>query len=262
VKLTPFFGFLFLLVGLACTRSSAGPVPSSAVTPPAVVPDSVHPVQMPRRLQWSPRSYQLRITVQTLQRDSAAGDSADRQTILHRLPEASVLGAWLRFESTADTTAYLRVRVDSSTGFQIATDTSCITRPPELTPILLKQLLIPEEASSLMSGSGMTDTLEYRSCLQGISASSTVIFRWNHIQSQPDSLRIQVRYSGTTRADSSRFLPMHLEATLTGESTLLLYGFPLEVQRLDSELQSVIRAHSTQRSQEFEQRVRYQLWSR
>jgi hypothetical protein len=260
---------------LALLLSSCAPsrTPGAAAPGPLVIPPSRDSVVMTpvTPLTWSSGVFRISIEARTAQADSTATDSLRRHGTVRLIPDVQGLLTVLRFEAAGDsadsaTTAsashVIRLTVDSTgkSALRELLTTACTARLPELSPLLVRQLVFPVDPRVFTQQTYVTDSLVYSSCIQGIQVQSLIELQWNRSPVQPSELELHlgVRFKGRVLADSSRRLPMRLTGSLSGTSSLVFLRRNLGLQEARSTAMFDLEAASGgTRRQRFTQTVTY-----
>jgi hypothetical protein len=207
-----------------------------------------------------------------VQADSAAADSLTRETTVSLLPSPAGTETVLLFKPaaapgdslSAPVERSVRMRVDL-TGHSELLDQfsgSCLVRPPEISPLFLRQLIYPGGISSSKTGGVFVDSLSYATCVQGVRVVSALELQWTPSISGPEQdLAVTVRIRGRVYADSSQRLPMTLNGTVTGHSSLVFRRDTRQLERLESDISSELDATMGARRQQFTQSVSYRATS-
>lgn len=260
-----------LLGGIILGACMPAPAPGPASPAPALPePSADSAVSITRAHRWSLAAFRIEIIAQTTQADSAAVDSLRRQATVRMTPEQDGSKIVLVFEATGDsadtmsvpTSRVTRLGVDSSGRFLLRDiePAQCVGRLPEISPLLVRQLVPPSDPQFLGRANQSTDSLAYSTCIQGVRVQSSIVFRWTRVPSQPGErgTRLNVVITGRVQADSSRQLPMRFAGTISGNSSVVFSESTSEFLTLQSIVRTQLEAIAgTTRHQRFSQTVTY-----
>lgn len=262
---------LLLLAGIILGACAPGGTPSPESPAPVVLeslPDSMASATRP--FKWSSAVFRVEVDARTTQADSAAVDSLRRQGTVRLTPDQDGSRIILAFEATGDTTtttssSTIRVShlVVDSTGqvaFRELEGAPCVGRLPEISPLLIRQLVLPSDPRNFAEENRGTDSVIYVSCVQGVRVQSFIELQWTKERLQPDvrGLQFQIQITGRIQADSSRQLPMRMTGTIRGTSKVVFSESTLELIRLESVVESNLEATAgAARHQRFSQTVTY-----
>jgi hypothetical protein len=259
-----------LLSACAPSRTPGAAAPASVVIPSSR--DSV--VAAPGApFTWSPSVFRVSIEARTAQADSTAADSLRHQATVRLTPETQGSLTVLRFESAGDSTRnaagtsdaqVIHVTVDSGEkpAVREVLATECAVRLPELSPLLVRQLVFPVNPRVFTQQTQVTDSLVYSSCIQGVQVRSLIELQWTRSSVPPNDLELHwgVQFKGRVLADSSRRLPMRLTGNLSGTSSLSFLRQNLNLQEARSTVIFDLEAASGRnRHQRFTQTVTYHV---
>lgn len=260
---------IILLLILGCvSRPTAG---TGSVPVPSDVPrDSINNKEIFPPSIWREYQFNVAMRVHTAQDDSAAADTLIRNAVVTVVPQIVDSTTVLLFQadaqpgdtSTVETIGRGQIRVDARGNSSIVKDSTeiCSARLPEVSPILIRQLIYPAGPDVLHPGSSFTDSLKYSSCIQGVRVHSTIEIQWTRASTQvDDGVRLSARLQGRIHADSSRQLPMTLTGIIAGTSSLLFEQQTLELKDLRFEVTSQLNAQAKGRHQHFTQLVLYHV---
>lgn len=262
---------VLLLTGIGLSACAPGGTPSPESPAPVVLePPTDSSGSTTRPFKWSSAAFRVEIDARTTQADSAAVDSSRRQATVRLAPEQDGSRTILAFEATGDTTTItdsstIRVThlVVDSTGrfaFSDLEPTQCVGRLPEVSPLLVRQLVFPLDPQIFARQNRVTDSLIYSSCVQGVRVQSFIELQWTkeRPRSEAGGLQLQARITGRIQADSSHKLPMRLTGTIRGSSTAIFSEATFELTRLNSVIESELEATAgATRRQRFTQSVTY-----
>ncbi len=260
-----------LLGGIILGACMPAPAPIPASPAPAIPePSTDSAVSITPAPKWSSAAFRIEIVARTTQADSAAVDSLRRQATVRMTPEKDGSSTILAFEATVDSAGMMSssaIRVThlavDSTGRFLLRDTEpaqCAGRLPEISPLLVRQLVPPTGLQSLQRVNQSTDSLAYSSCIQGVRVQSFIVLRWIRVPSQPGvrGTRLDVVIAGRVQADSSRELPMRFAGTISGNSSVVFSESTTELLTLESSIHTQLDATAgTARHQRFNQTVTY-----
>jgi hypothetical protein len=257
---------LLILNTCASPRTSGAPVPGPQVVQPSV--DSTL-AETRCSIQVAPGRIQSFHRRRTEQADSTATDSLRRHARIRLIPvQDSVLT--LTFETIRDSTdttsvvamSRLTMNPNGRSSALTASTEECVMRPPEVSPLLVRQLVYPADPRLFAVKGRFIDSLTYSSCIQGVRVQSDIELEWTRSPVQPDNvlLYLELRLNGRLQADSTRSFPMNLSGTLKGTSMLTFNREGLYLHELRSRITSDLEAISgTSRRQRFAQVVAYHV---
>lgn len=262
--------FLGILVGCASTPVPRDSRPSTA--PSAAAVDSTKAADPLPPAVWRENHFRVSVRVRTVQADSAAADSLTRESAVSLSPSPAGTETDLLFKSdtaladslSAPLEQSVRMRVDDSGHTKLLDESveSCVVRPPEISPLFVRQLVYPSSISDPKPGGVFVDSLNYTSCVQGVRVVSALELQWTASDSGTDQgLAVTVRIRGRVQADSSQRLPMTLTGTVTGHSSLIFRRDTRQLERLESDISSELDALMGTRHQRFTQSVSYRATS-
>lgn len=262
------YAVILLLVLNACAspRTSGAPVPGPQVVQPSV--DSTGPAPT-TPFKWRQDVFSVSIEARTEQADSTAIDSLRRHARI-RLTPVQDSNLTLRFETIRDSTdstyrsmvaaSRLAISLNGRSSVLTASTEECVIRLPEVSPLLVRQLIYPADPRLLAVGGRLIDSLTYSSCIQGVRVQSRVELEWTRSPAQSGDvlLHLELRLNGRLQADSTRRFPMNLSGTLNGTSSLTFNREAFYLHELRSRITSDLEAISgTSRRQRFKQVVSY-----
>jgi hypothetical protein len=260
-----------ILLTVACSPPPLrSPVPPVRAEPP--VRDSVE--APPTRTRLTPRvenalGFTGRVLVVTREETpfpyqtsaTARADSSEEGLLLQVTlrPDTNVLSILARVDSAPLQPFGSIDSLGSLTSAAIVDTLACQSRIPRASALIIAILFPPRDRISGELASG-TITSRHQTCLASTLLAGEVAIEWTAPAIARDSLMtMQGTLRGILRSDSTKALPLHIQATLRGSVTLTIVQRVLMPMTIGSSIQVDYEATNARIQQRLHQTARYEL---